>query len=164
MAWLDIAIIGIIALSALISLARGFVREAFSLAIWVLAFWVSWSFFRDLEVPLREWVGSPTARLGIAFGVLMVVTLTVGGLVNYLVIQLVERTGMSGTDRLIGMVFGAARGILLVAVIVLLAGLTPMPEEAWWLQSTLVGYFEEMAFWLRDLLPPDMAERFRYQA
>ena len=52
-------------LSAVISLVRGFVKEAFSLAIWVLAFWLSWSFFRDLEVPLRDWIGSPTARLGI---------------------------------------------------------------------------------------------------
>ena len=164
MAWLDIVIIVIVLLSAVISLARGFVKEAFSLAIWVLAFWLSWSFFRDLEVPLREWIGSPTARLGIAFALLMIATLTVGGLVNYLIIQLVERTGMSGSDRLIGMVFGAARGILLVAVLVLLAGLTALPRESWWLESTLVGYFEELAFWLRDLLPPELADRFRYTA
>ena len=164
MAWLDILIVGVVLLSALISLVRGFVREAFSLAIWVLAFWISWSFFRDLEVPLRAWIGSPTARLGIAFVALMIATLTVGGLVNYLVIQLVERTGMSGTDRLIGMVFGAARGILLVAVLVLLAGLTPLPDESWWVKSALVGYFEELAFWLRDLLPPEIADRFRYTA
>jgi len=164
MAWLDIAIVAVILLSAIISLARGFVREAFSLAIWVLAFWVSWSFFRDLEVPLRDWIGSPTARLGIAFALLMIATLIVGGLVNYLIIQLVERTGMSGTDRLIGSVFGVARGILLVAVLVLLAGLTPLPREGWWLESSMVGYFEELAFWLRDLLPPELAERFRYTA
>jgi membrane protein required for colicin V production len=163
-AWLDFAILGIILLSALISLARGFVREAFSLAVWVLAFWVSWSFFRDLEVPLQAWIGSPTARLGIAFAALMIATLTIGGLVNYLIIQLVERTGMSGTDRLIGMVFGAARGILLVAVLVLLAGLTPLPNESWWLKSTLVGYFQELSFWLLDLLPPEFADRFRYTA
>jgi membrane protein required for colicin V production len=162
LAVLDIVIIVLILVSTLISLARGFVREAFSLAIWVLAFWVSWSFFRDLEVPLRDWIGSPTARLGIAFGLLMIATLVVGGLVNFLVIQLVERTGMSGTDRFIGMVFGAARGILLVAVLVLLAGLTPLPQEAWWRESTMVVYFEELAFWLRELLPPEMADSFRY--
>ena len=162
MAILDIVIVALLLVSTLISLVRGFVREAFSLAVWVLAFWVSWSFFRDLEVPLREWIGSPTARLGIAFALLMIATLAVGGLVNFLIIQLVERTGMSGTDRLIGMVFGAARGVLLVAVLVLLAGLTPLPEESWWMESALVGYFEELAFWLRGLLPPEMADSFRY--
>ena len=164
MVWLDIIIIGIVLLSALISLVRGFVREAFSLAVWVLAFWVSWSFFRDLEVPLQVWIDSPTVRLGIAFAALMIATLTVGGLVNYLIIQLVELTGMSGTDRLIGMVFGAARGVLLVAVLVLLAGLTPLPKEDWWLASNLVGYFQELSYWLRDLLPPEFADHFRYTA
>ena len=164
MVWLDIVIIGIVLLSALISLVRGFVREAFSLAVWVLAFWVSWSFFRDLEVPLQAWIDSPTVRLGIAFAALMIATLTVGGLVNYLIIQLVELTGMSGTDRLIGMIFGAARGVLLVAVLVLLAGLTPLPKEDWWLASTLVSYFQELSYWLRDLLPPEFADHFRYTA
>jgi membrane protein required for colicin V production len=163
-AWLDIVILGIIVLSALISLARGFVREAFSLAVWVLAFWVSWSFFRDLALPLETWISSPTASLGIAFAALMIVTLIIGGLINYLIIQLVELTGMSGTDRLIGMVFGAARGVLLVAVLVLLAGLTPLPNEGWWLESTLVGYFQELSYWLRDLLPPEFADHFRYTA
>lgn len=164
MAGLDIAILTIVLISALISLVRGFVREAFSLAVWVLAFWVSWSFFRDLEVPLQAWIESPTVRLGLAFAGLMIATLVVGGLVNFLIIQLVERTGMSGTDRLIGMVFGAARGVLLVAVLVLLAGLTPIPREDWWLSSELVGYFQELAYWLRDLLPPELADHFHYTA
>ena len=164
MAGLDIAILTIVLISALISLVRGFVREAFSLAVWVLAFWVSWSFFRDLEVPLQAWIESPTVRLGLAFAGLMIATLVVGGLVNFLIIQLVERTGMSGTDRLIGMIFGAARGVLLVAVLVLLAGLTPIPREDWWLSSELVGYFQELAYWLRDLLPPELADHFHYTA
>ena len=135
-----------------------------SLAGWVLAFWVSWSFFRELAVPLQAWIDSPTLRLGVAFGALMLATLVVGGLVNYLIIQLVERTGMSGTDRLIGMIFGAARGVLVVAVLVLLAGLTTLPEENWWRASDMVAYFQELAFWLRDLLPPEYAKHFHYAA
>ena len=162
MPWLDYVLIAIIAVSALISLARGFVREAFSLAIWVLAFWVSWSFFRELAFQFESAINSPTVRLGLAFALLMLATLVVGGLVNYLLIQLVERTGMSGTDRFIGMIFGAARGVLLVAVLVLLSGLTPFPQESWWNGSKMVPYFEELAFWLRDLLPEDLAEYFRY--
>ena len=143
-------------------LFRGFVREAFSLALWILAFWVSWSFFRDLEIHFQSLIDSPTIRLGIAFGGLMLVSLLVGGMVNYLLIQLIERTGMTGTDRFVGMIFGAARGILVVAVLVLLAGLTTLPQEGWWQESRLLPYFQELAFWLRDLLPKDVAEHFRY--
>jgi len=162
MPWLDYVLIIIIAVSALISLMRGFVREAFSLAIWILAFWISWSFFRELALQFEPLVESPTVRIGVAFGLLMLATLVVGGLVNYLLIQLVERTGMSGTDRFIGMIFGMARGVLLVAVLVLLAGLTTFPQETWWNDSQMVPYFEELAYWLRDLLPEDLAEYFRY--
>lgn len=158
----DYIILAILAISSLISLWRGFIREAFSLALWILAFWVSWTFFKDVEPYLLEYLDSPTLRMGAAFGILMIATLIVGGIVNFLLIQLVEKTGMSGTDRFIGMAFGLARGALLVSVLVLLAGLTTLPQESWWTSSTLVPYFQELAYWLRDMLPPDMAERFKY--
>jgi len=163
MAWLDYVLIGIVAVSALISLFRGFVREAFSLAIWIMAFWISWSFFRDLAIHFQTLLSSPTVRLGVAFVALMLVSLLVGGMLNYLLIQLIERTGMTGTDRFVGMIFGAARGVLVVAVLVLLSGLTTLPQEAWWVESRLVPYFQELALWLRDLLPRDLAEYFRYR-
>lgn len=162
MTWFDYFIIGVIAISALVSLWRGFLKEAVSLAVWVLAFWVAWTFFRDLAPQLVTWIDTPSVRLGLAFAALFLVTLVVGGLVNYLFIQLVEHTGLSGTDRMIGMVFGLARGVLLVAALVLLAGLTPIPNDPWWQASVLAPYFEELALWLRDLLPGDIAERFRY--
>ncbi len=163
MSWLDYALIGIIAVSALVSLFRGFVREAFSLAIWILAFWISWSFFRDLSLHLEDLISSQTVRLGVAFGALMLVSLLVGGMLNFLIIELIERTGMSGADRFMGMIFGTSRGVLVVAVLVLLSGLTTLPQEQWWHESRLMPYFQELALWLRDLLPPDFAEHFRYR-
>lgn len=161
MIWVDYVIIGIIGVSALISLMRGFVREALSLAVWVAAFWIAWSFFRDLA-PHLTWFSVPSVRYGIGFAILFIVTLIVGGLVNYLMGQLVDRTGLTGTDRLIGMLFGAARGILLVTVLILLAGLTPLPEDPWWQQSELIDYFQELAVWLKSLLPADIADRFNF--
>jgi membrane protein required for colicin V production len=162
MTGVDYAILGVILVSALISLLRGFVREAFSLGVWLLAFWVSWTFFRALAAHLAPWIDTPSVRLGVAFAGLMLISLAIGGLVNFLVIQLVERTGLSGTDRLIGMIFGLARGVLVVAVLVLLAGLTPLPGDPWWQSSQLIPYFEELALWLGELLPEDIAERFDY--
>ena len=164
MAWLDIGIVGILLVSTLISLVRGFVREAFSLAVWLVALWIAWNFFRELSDHLIPWIETPSLRLGAAFSILLMAALVIGGLVNFLVVQLVERTGISGTDRLIGMIFGFTRGVLLVAALVLLAGLTRFPGDPWWHESQLVSYFEELALWLRDLLPADIAERFHYAA
>ena len=161
MIWIDYVIIGIIGISSLISLIRGFVREAFSLLAWVLAFWVAWTFFRELALHLT-WVSVPSVRLGLSFAILFVTTLIVGGLVNFLIGQLVDKTGLTGTDRLIGMLFGAARGILLVSVLILLAGLTPLPEDPWWKESQLIAYFQELAIWLKTLLPDNIGEKFRF--
>jgi membrane protein required for colicin V production len=161
MIWIDYVILGVIGLSTIISLVRGFVREALSLVVWVFAFWVAWTFFRELAGHLGVF-SVPSVRLGVAFAILFIATLIVGALVNYLIGQLVDKTGLSGTDRLIGMLFGAARGALLIAVLVLLAGLTPFPEDPWWQESRLLGHFQELATWLKGLLPEDIGERFRF--
>lgn len=159
--WLDYAIIAIILVSSLVSLFRGFVREALSLAFWVIAFWVAQKFFRGLAVSLAQWIEVPSLQLAVAFAIIFLVVLLLGGLFTYLIAKLIDATGLSGTDRVIGMLFGATRGALLVAGLVLLAGLTPVPQDPWWQQSQLVGHFEDLATWLRGLLPPDIAERIR---
>ena len=162
MNWFDYVIVGVIALSVVISIFRGFVRDALALLVWVFAVWIAWAFFRDLSEHLVPWIDVPSLRLAAALAILIVGVLLVGGLITYLIGELVDRTGLSGTDRLLGTVVGAARGVVLVAVLVLIAGLTPLPQDDWWKESRLVGYFEETAIWLRELLPPDVAERFKF--
>jgi membrane protein required for colicin V production len=162
MHWVDILIIGILALSAVISLVRGFFQEALSLATWVAAFWVAWFFFRPLAAQLEPWIDVPSIRLGVAYALLLVVVLILGAIVNRFVALLVNRTGLSGTDRLIGVFFGAARGAVVVAILILLAGLTAFPNDPWWRNSELIPYFQDLALWLKQFLPADIAARFQY--
>ena len=162
--WLDYVILAIVLVSTLVSLFRGFVREALSLAFWVIAFWVAQMFFRELAVPLGQWIPAPSVRLASAFAIIFFVVLLLGGLVTFLIAKLIDATGLSGTDRVIGMLFGAARGALIVAGLVLLAGLTPMPSDPWWQESQLIGHFEDLASWMRGLLPADFADRIRLSA
>ncbi len=162
MNWLDFFIIGVIAISTIISLFRGFTKEAISLASWVIAFWVALGFSAELAAELEGWIHSPTARLAAAFALLFVVTVILGGVVNFLVSQLVEKTGLSGTDRALGAVFGLVRGVLIVVVLTLLAGLTTLPKEHWWQQSALIGGFEDGALWLRQYIPDDLAGEIRF--
>ncbi len=162
MIWADIAILVIVAISAAISLIRGFVRESISLAVWVLAFWVALVFSDPLAHWLSRFITMPSAQLTVAFLFLFIATLVLGALVNNLMVQLVHRTGLSGTDRAIGMLFGVARGVVLVAVLVFLAGMTPMPQDPWWGESLFIGYLEPVALWMRDWLPEDMAEHFQF--
>ncbi|MCG5515832.1 MULTISPECIES: CvpA family protein [Ectothiorhodospira] len=162
MIWIDLVIVAIIAISAVISLFRGFIKEAISVATWVLAFLVSLTYSAPLSEYLPLGIEDPTLLVGIAFAILFILTLIMGGVVNMLAGQLVKKTGLSGTDRSIGAVFGLARGVAIVAVVVLMAGLTVVPQEPWWQESQLLPQFERIALWMRDFLPQDIAENFSF--
>lgn len=158
MNWLDYAILAVIALSALISLIRGFVREVVSLVVWVAAFWIGIRYSGEVSVYFTDTIASPTLRLGLAFVLLFVATLIVGALVNYAAGQFVGRTGLTGTDRYIGVIFGIARGVVVVGVLVLAAGLTALPREPWWQGSVLTRQFQPWVCeigvreWLDDMM------------
>jgi membrane protein required for colicin V production len=142
MSWLDVAFIAVILVSALISLVRGFVREVISIAVWVGAFWIGIRFAAELAFHLEPFIASPTLRLGSAFAALFIATLLLGALVNFLATTLIGKTGLTGTDRALGMVFGALRGVVIVAILVMLAGLTAVPRETWWQRSVLAGQLQ----------------------
>ncbi len=162
MIWVDYFILAIIAVSALLSLWRGFIKEALSLASWVAALWVAMLFFDDLGRYLAQWIDAASVRSAVAFVILFVGTVIVGGIVNHLVGKLVEKSGLSATDRALGVLFGVARGVVIVSVLVMLAGLTPVPSDAWWSESLLLGRFQEMAMWLRSFLPAGIAEKIQF--
>lgn len=162
MIWVDYLLLGIIVISALLSLWRGFVKEALSLVSWIAALWVAMLYFHDFGNWLARWIESSSVRDFVAFGVLFLVTVLIGGLIGYLAGELVDKTGLSATDRALGMVFGIARGVVIVAVMVMLAGLTTLPEDPWWRDSLLLIHFQDMAMWLRSFLPENIAENIRF--
>lgn len=162
MNWVDYSILAIIGVSVLISLWRGFTKEALSLAGWVIAVWVALTFADRLQVLLEPHISVPSLRLMVAFAILFVATLFIAGLVNYLAVQVIKKTGLSGTDRMVGVFFGVARGCVVVAVLVLVGGMTPMPQDPWWHESQLMHYFQDMAIWLRQFLPADIAKSIQY--
>lgn len=161
-AWIDIVILALIALSAILSLFRGFVKEALALATWLVALWIAIAFYEDLAAWLSQWIELVSAQKITAFAILFVVTLLIGAAINFLAGKLVSKTGMSGTDKMLGIVFGVARGGVIVAILVLLAGLTPFPQDPWWQESQFLGYFEEFALWMRSFLPAEIADNITY--
>ena len=161
-AWIDVVIIALIALSAILSLFRGFVREAVALVTWLVALWVAMAFYEDLAAILSQWISLPSAQRITAFAVLFICVLLLGAIVNFLASKLVNKTGLTGTDKLLGIVFGVARGGVIVAILVLLAGLTPLPQDPWWQDSQLLGYFQELAMWMRSYLPNEIADNIIY--
>jgi len=148
----DWIIIGVIAVSTLISLMRGFVKEALSLATMVAAVVIAWMFGSQAATLLVDYISVPSVRLMTAYGVLFVVMMIVGGMVNYLISKFVEMSGLSGTDRLLGMIFGLARGGLIMMVVVAVLSRMPVTEDDWWKGSKLIPHFLKAAETVQSLL------------
>ena len=154
----DLVVIVIIAISILVGALRGFVKEAFSLAVWAAAFLVAFQYSGALALQLEGHIELPSARTALAFSGLFLVVLLVGGLLTYLVGKLVEKTGLSGTDRLLGGVFGGIRGLVLVIALMLVAGLTPIPQDPWWKSSRSIQSLLPLAEWAAQFLPDYIME------
>ena len=161
MEYADYAVIGIIVISILVGAIRGFIKEAFSLAVWAAAFLVAFQYSGAVALQLESHIELPSARTALAFVGLFLAVLLVGGLVTFLIGKLVEKTGLSGTDRLLGGVFGGIRGLCLVLAIMLVAGLTPVPQDPWWQQSRTIQSLMPLAEWSAKFLPDYVLEHMQ---
>ncbi|MCA1779644.1 MAG: CvpA family protein [Xanthomonadaceae bacterium] len=160
----DLAITGILLVSVVVSLWRGLIREAFSILIWVAAIYAAFRFSGALASVFESLIELPSARVILAFSAIFLLVIVVGGLLGYLIGKLVEKSGLSATDRLFGAVFGLARGLAIVVVAVILARLTPFPQDPWWSQSHMLPTFERFADQLNSHLPSAIRELLEKQA
>ena len=153
MAVIDWVILAVLAVSALISLKRGFVKEALSLATWVAAFIIARIFSGNLATLLTGVIETNSVRWIIAFVILFAGTVTIGAMINHLIGEMVRMTGLSGTDRVFGMVFGLIRGLVILVAIVYGLQFTMVPQDAWWQESLFIPHLTTLADWARKTLP-----------
>ena len=160
MNWADYTILAVLGLSVLMGLWRGFIGEVLALACWACAFWVAWVFGPALADYFSASISTPSVRVLLAYAVCFIAVLMAGAIVAFLMRKLIEGSGLSGTDRLLGMVFGLVRGAALVVLVVFLLGFTPARRDPWWGQSQLLPGFEQGAHWLGERLPTEVARYF----
>ena len=158
MSELDYFIIGIVAVSSLVGMVRGFLKEALSLIVWVSAGVVAFTLSPRLSSFVPDFIDDPTVRLGITGLVLFLCTLLAGGFVNHLIHKAAIGIALSVTDRLLGVLFGVARGVMILILLVMLASLTSMPKEQWWQGSSLIEYFMFATGWIQSHLPENLAK------
>ncbi|MFT5482864.1 MAG: membrane protein required for colicin V production [Halieaceae bacterium] len=155
----DIAIIVVIGLSSVISLLRGFVKEAMSLLAWIAAFIVATMFRDPMAAMLGSSIESASVRYLTAYGILFVATLVLGAMLNMLMGQLIKVTGLSWLDRILGTGFGIARGVLIVMLIMyVLQYLVPVEEEVLWRDSSLVPHLLVAQDWVEVVFSDVLAE------
>lgn len=151
--WIDYSILAIIIFSTLISLVRGFVREVLSLIIWIGALWIAYKFAGVVADQFLNTFEVGGLRYPLAFFIVFLLVLIIGAILSYAVGRLVYQTGLSGTDRLLGLAFGLARGVLLVGVLLLGAALTNLNQHPAWAQAKILPQFSGLVNWLYAMLP-----------
>lgn len=152
MIWADWVILVILGLSCLVGLIRGLIKEAFSVAIWVAAALVAKVFGLQVSAWLTQAIQTPSLRVVTAYAMVFIAVLLLGSMLSYLLSTLVRATGLSGTDRLLGILFGALRGFILVMILVIwLPELLPVQEDGWWQQSLLLPFFIDCEQWVVDI-------------
>ena len=161
--WADFALLLILAVSMGIGLWRGFVVEVLSLTVWIAAFWLSMGYGEDVAQRLTG-VEQASARRLLGYAGVFIAVLLGGGLLTWLIGKVIANTGLSGTDRVLGLGFGLLRGLVLACVAVLLMGFTPLPQDGWWRESRLLPGVQRGAEWMAGFLPAAAAEALSFDA
>lgn len=151
--WLDYAIVGVIGLSIITGMFRGFVKELIALGVWVLAIWLASTYSQHVCVWVRPYIADKTACIVVSFVAILVGTLISGAIVNTIISLLLHRSGLSGIDRLLGMGFGFVRGIFIVALLMLVVKMTSLPSDEYRSKSRLYARFDPLVNWIYGYTP-----------
>ncbi|HEY8084733.1 MAG TPA: CvpA family protein [Methylophilaceae bacterium] len=158
----DYAVLGILGASILLSLMRGFVREALGLASWVVALFLARSYAVTVAHMLPNAIPNESLRMLAGFVIVFLATLLVTSLLTIFVSELVKKMGLSVMDRGLGALFGIARGVLIVGVLVMLGGLTSLPQRPEWRDAMLSAPLEEMVIKVSPWLPQDFTKHLKF--
>jgi len=157
MNWFDVSIITVILIFSVIGTIRGLIREVLSLVSWILAFWVAFTFADPVSQVFEPYIDAPVLRVIASFAALFVITLLLLTLASFLLHKLLSVSGIRGIDRILGGLFGALKGGVIIAALMLFANETVLPQEEWWRSSLLAVHFKPLVLIIRDVLPSDIA-------
>lgn len=154
----DYLILGVLVLSMLLGVIRGFVREAIGVLSWLGGLWLAWRYAHVLEPLLAGRVGDPPVSTWAARTLIVLGVLVLGWILAGILGYMLRHSGLSiMVDRLLGLVIGFVRGAVVVAVFVLLGQFVQLTQTSWWKSSRLMPYASEAAGWLQSFAETGMS-------
>jgi membrane protein required for colicin V production len=158
----DYAVLAILGISVVISILRGLVREILSLIGWVAAFVVASKFAANVAPMLVVLPSHPVLRTIAAFLLLLVGMAILMALVNWALMKAISAAGLTLADRGLGGLFGLARGLVIVLALVLVAGMTKLPQMEFWKDAVLSPLAETAVLTVKPWLPADIGNRVNF--
>ena len=161
----DLIIAAIIAFSVIVGAIRGFIRELAAVAAWVVGIWLAWRFSGFLHPYLGGVLDEPQQKAWAARVIVLVAVLVIGNVIGALLAWFMHTAaGLGLMDRAIGLVFGLARGTLVIAFLVIVGHSLEFERESWWKHSKLIPYAEPVSSWLEKIGGHNGAEiRHRFE-
>jgi membrane protein required for colicin V production len=150
---IDILIAVAISISVIVGVIRGFVKEAVSFAALIVAIWAAMYFGPQAGNISEGWISSEASQMWFGRFLVFVVVLFIGGLLGWGLSKVVRMSVMSGMDRFFGSIFGAVRGVLLVALAVIGGQFAEFDQDLWWQESKLIPQLEVVAEWIKVMGP-----------
>ncbi len=149
----------------IVGVIRGFSCEIISLLCWVVGCWASLHFSMLVSPILESFISAPSKRLAVTFVGLLVITILAGSLLQHWLTTRFKQNYNHTVimERLGGLFCGLIQGVFVTTIVVLLAGLTSLPTNSWWHESSLLPTFQILAIWLRDHVAPQMANYITYR-
>lgn len=158
---LDLFIIGAIVISGLFGLYRGFTTSILSLFTWLFALWLPFNFTTEFSQMLPATVESPTARAIVAATILFFGAFIALSVISWLLRKILGVTGLTIVDRLFGVILGLVRGVVIVALLAMLASSTSLPKERFWAESELLPSVLLASDAIRQFMPESLAKVFQ---
>lgn len=150
---IDMIIAVAIVISIVVGFIRGFVKEALSVASLLIAIWAALYFGPSVGDVSQSWLSSEELQNWFGRVLVFAVVLSIGGLLGWGISKLVRLSVLSGMDRFFGSLFGAARGVLLIAVAILGGQFAGFDNDDWWLNSRAIPHLAQISAWIKVMAP-----------
>jgi membrane protein required for colicin V production len=154
---LDIILIGIMLISALLAMIRGFMREVLSIAAWGIAALVTLYAYAKLLPFAKSYFNNDIVAAGVVVGGVFLTTLLVVSIITVRFSDMVLDSRIGALDRTLGFLFGLARGLIIVVIAFeFFAWLVPERSRPEWVQTAKSRVvLERVGQWLKEMLPDD---------
>jgi membrane protein required for colicin V production len=158
----DYLVLFVLICSVVISTLRGLVKEVLSLLGWIVAFVVANAYSETLATLLPDMIPGNVTRLIVAFIALFIGVRLLMMLLTMAMDEFIKASGLTMADRGLGSLFGVARGLVIVLAVVLLCGMTALPQQPFWRNALLSPYAETAARSIKPFLPGDFARHVQF--
>jgi membrane protein required for colicin V production len=161
--WIDSVIMAIVAICAVTGIVRGLLGEMLSLAGRLIAIGTGLMFNQEFSMLLAISVTNPAVKIALSFTDLAVITLLMTNTINALLLEGSINNPLGFFNRFWAMILGSLHGVLIIAILVLLAGLSPLPSETWWKDALLIPPFQSLAVFIKESIPTEIAAYINYR-